>query len=692
MDVPTSESVASVVAAPSTNGQGIYLAADLRQGGTNGDSMFFQTPDRTNGDALNPVETSLGKLVGYNNQQPYNGYFNWSNNVTGRGVRSTATQQVSIRDLSNYTVSTTTKETIGLPGISTVHSASASTVRGYFSTVPIASWNSSSAGFGTGSAGFFGVIAYKNNVNRPRLATIEQNLAGNYSGTNYVSTVLYGIPTSTGSNGGDLNFNAQFDFSTVGLNNTAESVIATIPNKIYSYGTSSNGPNGTLRAESYKRQGLLIYSNLGGDSGRLYYNRYLVSQSNANGLGMDIELGSTTKLPNNDIQNCVLGLVQETNQYSSGQAGGNFSIPYDFVSDSRSYTDISSATLLYTNGGGWYARIISVTGSTLYTGSAFYLGGGSYPNCWRNENGAQMKQGYSIVGGYGAPNGNTTDPDAYIILSYQKPYYGLGGGGTVTTSSWNANPGSNEWYRFDTSSAQVDTNIITGAKKWRSKAIEYLGEMKISGSAYGFNEGAVVCIAMAHTGSSIDVALYMKTGSSFVQLDYLAGIGAGGVDSTDRITLQNFNWNPSPANNGAGFTGASDYNVYNSNNTSSISSSNYIAMTYSTNDIDPATKVVYIRVDTNRIQLVNTSSIPTDTYGPYPGIPNSSFFFNHFPIYQSYSPPYTNLSAIGWEDPRAGFVGTNQEKSNKPVYTTIGSYYNGNTGTSEIGISSIGLY
>jgi hypothetical protein len=134
MDVPTSESVASVVATPGTNGQGIYLAADLRQGATNRNSMFLQSPNRTNSDVLNPIETSLGKLVGYNNQQPYNGYFNWNNNTTGRGVRSTATQQVSMRDLSNYTVSTTTKETIGTSGIATVHSASASTVRAYFST------------------------------------------------------------------------------------------------------------------------------------------------------------------------------------------------------------------------------------------------------------------------------------------------------------------------------------------------------------------------------------------------------------------------------------------------------------------------------------------------------------------------------------------------------------------------------
>jgi len=686
MDVPTSESVASVVAAPSTNGQGIYLAADLRQGGTNGDSMFFQTPDRTNGDVLNPVETSLGKLVGYNNQQPYNGYFNWSNNVTGRGVRSTATQQVSMRDLSNYTVSTTVTETIGTSGISTVHSASASTVRGYFATEPISSWNSSSAGFGTGSAGLFGVIAYKNNVNRPRLATIEQNLYP--ESTNYVSTVLYGIPTSTGSNGGDLNFNAQFNTSTAGLNNTAESVIATIPNIIYSYGTSSNAPY--LKDLSYKRQGLLIYSNLGGDSGKLYYNRYLVSQSNANGLGMAIELGATTKLPNNDIQNCVLGLVQEISQYSTGIAAGNFSIPYNFVADDRSYTDISSATLLYTNGGGWYARIISVTGSTLYTGSAFFLGGANYPQCWRNENGAQMKQGYSIVGSYDGPNGNNTDPEARIILGIQTPYYGVGGGGTVNTSSWNANPSNPEWYRFSTSSAQVDTIIITGVKKWRSKAIEYMGSMKISGSAIGVDEGQVVCIAMAHTGSSIDVALYMNTGSSFVQLDYLAGIGGGTVDSTDRITLQNFNYTPAPANNGAGSTGRTDYNVYNSNNTSSISSSNYIALTYSTNAIDPATKVVYIRVDTNRIQFVNTSSIPTDTYGPYPQIPSGNdYFFNHFPIYQSLRGPAAYISPIGWDDPTVGIaVGGN----NKKVYTTIGSYYDSSAGTSEIGISSIGLY
>ena len=690
MDVPTSESVASVVATPGTNGQGIYLAADLRQGATNRNSMFLQTPNRTNSDILNPIETSLGKLVGYNNQQPYNGYFNWSNNTTGRGVRSTATQQVSMRDLSNYTVSTTTKETIGTSGIATVHSASASTVRAYFSTVPMASWNSGSAGFGTGSAGLFGVIAYKNNVNRPRLATIEQNLAENFSGTNYAS-LIYGLPTSTGSNGGDLNFDAIFNSSTVGLSNTAESVIATIPNIIYSYGTSSNAPNIALKEYSYKRQGLLIYSNLGGDSGKLYYNRYLVSQSNDSGLGMTIELGSTTKLPNNDINNCVLGLVQETNQYSTGEAGGNFSIPYDFVEDSRGYTDISSATLLHTNGGGWYARIISVTGSTLYTGSAFYLGGGRYPSCWRNENGAQMKQYYSIVGSYGAPGSPTTDPEADIILSYQYPYYGVGGGGTVTTSSWNADPGNNEWYRFDTGSSQVDTAIITGAKKWRSKAIEFLGGMTISGST---NSGGVVCIAMAHTGSSIDVALYMKTGSSFVQLDYLAGIGAGGVDSTDRITLQNFNWNPNPINNGLGFgTTSGDYNVYNSNNISSISSSNYIAMTYSTNDIDPATKVVYIKVDTNRIKFVNISSIPTDTYGPYPQIPSGyDYFFNHFPIYQSYLPPYTNVVPIGWEDPVAGFVAASSQLSNKAIYTTIGSYYDSSAGTSDIRISSIGLY
>lgn len=687
MDVPTSESVASVVATPGTNGQGIYLAADLRQGATNRNSMFLQSPNRTNSDVLNPIETSLGKLVGYNNQQPYNGYFNWNNNTTGRGVRSTATQQVSMRDLSNYTVSTTTKETIGTSGIATVHSASASTVRAYFSTGTISSWNSGSAGFGTGSAGLFGVIAYKNNVNRPRLATIEQNLASNFSGTNYAS-LIYGLPTSTGSNGGDLNFNAIFNSSTVGLSNTAGSVIATIPNIIYSYGTSSNAVNNTLKEYSYKRQGLLIYSNLGGDSGKLYYNRYLVSQSNASGLGMAIELGSTTKLPNNDINNCVLGLVQETNQYSTGNAGGNFSIPYDFVADPRSYTDISSATLLYTNGGGWYARIISVTGSTLYTGSAFYLGTG-YPLCWRNENGAQMKQYYSIVGGYGAPGSPTTDPEADIILSYQYPYYGVGGG-PVTTSSWNADPGNNEWYRFDTGSSQVNTAIITGAKKWRSKAIEFLGGMIISGSS---QYGDVVCIAMAHTGSSIDVALYMNTGSSFVQLDYLAGIGAGGVDSTDRITLQNFNWNPNPINDGLGVgTTSGDYNVYNSNNTSSISSSNYIAMTYSTNDIDPATKVVYIKVDTNRIKFVNTSSIPTDTYGPYPAIPDSDYFFNHFPIYQSYQLPSTNVVPIGWEDPVAGFVAATSLGSNKAIYTTIGSYYDSSAGTSDIRISSIGLY
>jgi hypothetical protein len=689
MDAPTSESVASVVASAGTRGQGIYLVADLRAGTIdNGGSMFAQSPNRSNTDLLNPVETSLGKLVGYNNQQSYNGYINWNNNTTGRGVRSTATQQVSMRDLSNYTVSTTTKETIGFSGIATVHSASASTVRGYFATLPIASWNTGSAGFGTGSAGYFGVIAYKNNVNRPRLATIEQNLTSGYGSYNYSNTI-YGIPTSTGSNGGDLNFNAVFNFSTVGLGNTAESVIATIPNIIYSYGTSSNAPLDPMRTVSYKRQGLLIYSNLGGDSGRLYYNRYLVSQSNDSGLGMAIELGSATKLPNSDITNCVLGLVQEQNQYSTGTAGGNFSIPYEFIGDSRGYTDISSATLLFTNGGGWNARIISVTGSTLYTGSVFYLGGGSYPSCWRNENGAQMKMGYSIVGGYGAPNGNTTDPDAHIVLGYQQPRYGIGGGGTVTTASWNANPGSNEWYRFDTSSQQIDTIIISGSKKWRSKAIENLGSMTISSSTQG---GNVVCIAMAHTGSSIDIALYMKTGSSFVQLDYLAGVGVGGVDSTDRITLQNFNWNPDPINNGLGFgVGSSDYNVYNSNNTSSISSSNYIAMTYSTNDIDPATKIVYIKVDTNRIKFVNTSSIPTDTYGPYPGIPDSSFFFNHFPIYQSYLSPWNETSAIGWQDPSAsGFIA--RHDSNKPIYATIGSYYNSNTGTSEMGISSIGLY
>jgi hypothetical protein len=230
-----------------------------------------------------------------------------------------------------------------------------------------ASWNSGSAGFGTGSAGLFGVIAYKNNVNRPRLATIEQNLASNFSGTNYAS-LIYGLPTSTGSNGGDLNFNAIFNSSTVGLSNTAESVIATIPNIIYSYGTSSNAVNNTLKEYSYKRQGLLIYSNLGGDSGKLYYNRYLVSQSNASGLGMAIELGSTTKLPNNDINNCVLGLVQETNQYSTGNAyRWKFFNTYDFVCRSpEAYLQTYQVLHYYiTNGGGWYARIISVTGSTL---------------------------------------------------------------------------------------------------------------------------------------------------------------------------------------------------------------------------------------------------------------------------------------------------------------------------------------
>lgn len=692
MDVPTSESVMNTYAAPSTNGQGIYLAADLRAGSNANNSMFWEAANRTNSDLLNQVETSLGKLVGYNGQLPYNGPINWSNNITGRGVRSTSTQQVSMRDLSNYTVSNTVKENIGSSGLSVAHSASASPVRAYYAPIPIASWTSGSS-FGTGSAGMFGVIAYKNNVNRPRLASFEQNSTNEATEVNSAN-LLYGVPTSTGSNGGDLNFNVVFNNSSVGLGNTAESVIATIPNQILYPGTSSNAPTPTLAQWSRKRQGLLIYSNLGGDSGKLYYNRYILSQSNASGLGLSLEVSASIKLPNNDVNNCVLGVVSELTSFSVGGGqlvNGNFSVPYKFTD--TSYSDISSATLLYTNGLGWYARVLSMTGSALYTGSSFYLGGGRYPGCWRNENGAQMKNGYSIVGSLGAPIAST-NPDESIILGYQFPlYYGAGAGGVPPSQSqWAANPENIGWYSWNTGSSQIDTVIISGSLKWRSKAIEYLGNITISGSSQG---GDVVVVAMAHTGSSIDVGLYMKTGSSFLQLDYLAGIGGGTVDSTDRITLQRMNWNFTNAPLGAaGAGGQSMMNAYIAPNSASVSSSGFVGMVYSTNDIDPATKVVYLRINAQTLKFQGTSSLPTDTYGPYPAIPaGSNYFFPHYPMinFGGYSPWHYCVN-IGWDDPQAGFVGASRQNSDVPIYPLIGSYYDSNAGTSEMRISSIALY
>jgi hypothetical protein len=687
MDVPTSESVMNTYAGPSTNGQGIYLAADLRAGSNAGASMFWESPERYNGDLLNQVETSLGKLVGYNGQLPYNGPINWSNNITGRGVRSTSTQQVSMRDLSNYTVSNTVKENIGSSGLSVAHSASASPVRAYYAPYPIASWTSGSS-FGTGSAGMFGVIAYKNNVNRPRLASFEQNNTTEAQGANSANT-LYGVPTSTGSNGGDLNFNVIFNNSSVGLGNTAESVIATIPNQILYPGTSSNSPNPTLVPFSYKRQGLLIYSNLGGDSGKLYYNRYILSQSNASGLGLSLEVSASIKLPNNNVNNCVLGLVSEVASFTGGSVlfNGNFSVPFTFTD--TSYSDISSATLLYTNGLGWFARVLSMTGSALYTGSSFYLGGGRYPACWRNENGAQMKNGYSIVGSLGAPFIASTNPDESIILGYQYPQYSNTLGlAAPSQSEWAANPGNNEWYRFNTGSVQIDTVIISGSLKWRSKAIEYLGTIQISGSS---QNGDVVVAAMAHTGSSIDVGLYMKTGSSFIQLDYLGGIGGGTVDSTDRITLQRMNWNFTNSPSGAvGSVGKSMMNTYIAPNSASVSSSGFVGMVYSTNDIDPATKVVYLRINAQTLKFQGTSSLPTDTYGPYPAIPDTDYFFPHYPMISvgGYY-PWLYCYNIGWDSPQAGYV---VRDSDVPIYPLIGNYYDTSAGTSEIKMSSIALY
>jgi len=696
MDVPTSESVMNTYATPSSRGQGIYLAADLRAGTNARNSMFWQDPNRYNGDLWNQVETSLGKLVGYNGQLPYNGPINWNNNITGRGVRSTSTQQVSMRDLSNYTVSNTVKENLGLSGLLVAHSASASSIRAYYAPYPIASWTSGSS-FGTGSAGGFGVIAYKNNVNRPRLASFEQNNTVFQSGLNSAN-ILYGVPTSTGSNGGDLNFNVVFNNSSVGLGNTAESVIATTPNIIIYPGTSSAAVP-ALSSLAYKRQGLLIYSNLGGDSGKLYYNRYILSQSNASGLGLSLEVGATTKLPNNDQNNCVLGLVSEFNSFgvtnNSIPVKGNFSVPYTFID--TSYSDISSATLLFTNGLGWYARVLSMTGSALYTGSSFYLGGGRYPACWRNENGAQMKSGYSIVGSLGAPIANT-NPDESIILGYQYPYYFKPGAGVPPSQSqWAADPGNLEWYRFDTGSQQIDTIIVSGSRKWQSKAIEYLGALTISGSS---QNGGVVVVAMAHTGSSIDVGLYMRTGSSFVQLDYLAGVGGGNVDSTDRITLQRMNAYWQSGEIGTPSSGEM-MNVYNSPGTSSVSSSGFVGMVYSTNDPDPATKVVYLRINAHTLKFEGTSSLPTDTYGPYAVLGGGyDTFYPHYPMisYLEGNIPWEGYYNIGWEqvsidDPLTGGpIGPNQVDNNVPIYPLIGSYYDINAGTSEIKISSIALY
>jgi hypothetical protein len=302
-----------------------------------------------------------------------------------------------------------------------------------------------------------------------------------------------------------------------------------------------------------------------------------------------------------------------------------------------------------------------------------------------------MKNGYSIVGSLGAPIAST-NPDESIILGYQQPqYFATLGLSAPSQSQWAANPGNLEWYRFDTGSQQIDTVIISGSLKWRSKAIEYLGTIQISGSS---QFGDVVVAAMAHTGSSIDVGLYMKTGSSFIQLDYLGGIGGGTVDSTDRITLQRMNWYFTNSPSGAvGSVGNSMMNTYIAPNSASVSSSGFVGMVYSTNDIDPATKVVYLRINTQTLKFQGTSSLPTDTYGPYPGLPTSNYFFPHYPMISvgGYY-PWWYCYNIGYDDPQAGFVGFNQLNSDVPIYPLIGSFYDSNAGTSEIKISSIALY
>ena len=714
MDVPTSESVinwpfptSSAATGPYAKGQGIYLAGDLRQAQSIYGSYFIQEAQRGNPDTAFMKQTSLGKLVGYNNQLPYYGNINWSNNVTGRGARGTSTQQVSMRDLSNYTVSNTVKEAFGSFGQYNAHSSSASPIRTYLASETIRSWVTAS--YQTASYGTLGVFAYKNNINRPRMGAFIQNrsretdvLSGPDTASMFNTAVInYGVPTITGSNGGDLNFNVVPTVSSIGLSNTAESVTVTIPNRVSWPGNGNFDGNSAYLSQ--KRQGLLVYSNLGGDSGKLYYNRYLVSSSNPNGLSLALEVGSTTKLPNNDRNYCVLGLVEEFLPELLGQ--NNFRVPVGFEDPVLGPipSDMSSANILYTQGLGWYSYIVSMTGSILYTGSRAYLGKG-YPLNWRNENGAQMKQGFGIVGGQDFP-GSTGSADDKVVLSYTIPEYNSYVA-APDYSSWVSNP-SGSWYDYNT---PITTTIISGSKKWQSKAIEDLGVCNIQNS---LSTGSVVLAAMAHTGSSIDIGLYMLTGSGFIQLDYLAGVGSGNVDSTDRITLyklggadgnQNYNLQHpqqdgifGPASSGRSYyTYASSswdvslqYSYY-------ISSSGYVGLTYTTNDINPSTKIVYLRIDMAHLKFIDTTSLPTDSYGPYASLGGGyNYFFAGFPMgkYNKVVQPIV----IGWEEPRGlpgnGALGAGyQPLSIVPIVPIVGSYYDSNAGTSEIKMSSIALY